>query len=282
MNKIVLKMSIPGTRLILYVASFLVLSVAISLYFLPDNTDVYFAWTIYPPVSAAFLGAGYLASFLLEFLSAREKIWARARPAVPGVWVFTFLTMIITLLHLDRFHLNSPSFITRAGTWVWLGVYVSVPVAMGILWLLQARQPGRDPLRQDPLHRWLRAILVLQGGIMLLVGGVLILLPKTMSSLWPWILYPLSAQAIGAWGVGVGVIALQAVWENDWGRLFPLMLSYGFYGALQLVNLLRYPAALDWTRFTSISYCIFMLGILMVGAFGARRAWLAKRDRGPS
>ncbi len=195
MNKVDLKKSIPGTRLILYVASFLVLSVAISLYFLSEKTDLYFSWTIYPPLSAAFLGAGYLASFVLELLSARETIWARARPAVPGVWVFTFLTLIITLLHLDRFHFDSPSIITRAGTWVWLGVYVSVPIAMWILWLLQARRPGVDPPRSAPLPRWLRGILILQGSIMLLVGGSMILFPKTMTPIWPWILYPLSAAS---------------------------------------------------------------------------------------
>ena len=133
------KKTTAGTRRILYLASFLVLSVAVSLYLFPEDTDVYFAWTVYPPLSAAFLGAGYLASFLLEFLSAREKIWAHARPAVPGVWAFTFITMIITLLHLDRFHLDSSSIITRAGTWIWLGVYIGVPIALGLL--CQALRP---------------------------------------------------------------------------------------------------------------------------------------------
>jgi len=129
MSNINLKQTTPGIRVLLYVASFLVLSVGISLFLLSEKTDVYFSWTINPPLTAAFLGAGYLASFLLEFLSARENIWARTRLAVPGVWAFTFLTLIITLIHLDRFHFDSQLFITKAGTWVWLGVYVSVPIS---------------------------------------------------------------------------------------------------------------------------------------------------------
>ncbi|MBT3190796.1 MAG: hypothetical protein HN736_13310 [Anaerolineae bacterium] len=72
-------------RILLYVASFLVLSVGISLFFLSEKTDIYFSWTINPPLTATFLGAGYLASFLLEFLYAREKVWAKTRVAVPGV-----------------------------------------------------------------------------------------------------------------------------------------------------------------------------------------------------
>ena len=167
MNNTNLKKTTAGIRIILYVASFLVLSVGLSLYFLSEKTDIYFSWTINPPLTAAFLGAGYLASFLLEFLSAREKLWARARPAVPGVLAFTILTSIITLIHLDRFHFDNPVFITLAGTWVWLGIYISVPIALGILWTLQARQPGIDPPRKEPLPAWIRTTLILQGVIML-------------------------------------------------------------------------------------------------------------------
>ena len=136
-----LKQTTSGVRIILFIASFLVLSVSLSLYFFPNQTDIYFSWTINPPLTAAFLGAGYLASFLLEFLSARETVWAKARPAIPAVWAFTFLTLIVTLIHIDRFHFGNPRFITVAGTWVWLAVYISVPIAMGILWLTAFMRP---------------------------------------------------------------------------------------------------------------------------------------------
>jgi hypothetical protein len=258
----------------LYAASLLVLSVSISLFLLSEQTDVYFAWTIYPPLSAAFLGAGYLSSFLLEFLSAREAVWVRARPAVPGIWVFTFVTMIITLLHLDRFHFDSPSFITQAGTWVWLGVYVSVPIAMGVIWILQVRQPGGDPPLRAPVPISIRALLVVQGVVMLLAGVAMLLLPEIIVPLWPWRLYTLSCQAIGAWGVGIGVLAIQASWENDWWRLGPFAMSYTLYGTLQLINLLRYPESVDWSRFSAGAYTIFMLTILSVGAYGTWRALL--------
>lgn len=106
-------------RILLLIASLLVFIIGIALYLLPEQTDTYFAWTINPPLTAAFLGAGYWASFILELLSAREKSWVRARLAVPSVIAFTFLTLIVTLIHLDRFHLSSPNFITITITWVW-------------------------------------------------------------------------------------------------------------------------------------------------------------------
>ena len=69
-----LKKTTSGIQIILYIASFLVLSVGLSLYLLSQKTDTYFSWTINPPLTAAFLGAGYLASFLTELLAARESI----------------------------------------------------------------------------------------------------------------------------------------------------------------------------------------------------------------
>jgi hypothetical protein len=56
------------------------------------QTETYFAWTIHPPLTAAVLGAGYWASFVLELLSARERLWARTRVAVPAVLLFSTLT----------------------------------------------------------------------------------------------------------------------------------------------------------------------------------------------
>ena len=89
----------------------------------------------------------------------------------------------------------------------------------------------------------------------------------------------LTSQAIGAWGLGIGVIVLHASWENDWDRLFPMILSYTVFGTLQGINLLRYPATLDWSRFSTITYTIFVSSILLVSLLGLRRAWQVKQDR---
>lgn len=271
------KATTRGVRVILYVASLLVLSVGISLYLLSAQTDVYFSWTINPPLTAAFLGAGYLASFLLEFLSARETVWAKTRPAVPAVWVFTFLTLLVTLLHIDKFHFDSTRFITLAGTWVWLAVYVSVPIAMGILWILQIRQPGIDPPRMALLPTWLKLILLFQGGLMLLFGVIMLLLPNTIIAIWPWQLSVLTSRAIGAWGIGISIIAVEAAWENDWSRLFPMMASYAVYGLLQTINLLRFRATLNWASASAIFYTLFIITVLLVGIYGVWIAWLQKK-----
>ncbi|MCE7736596.1 MAG: hypothetical protein GPJ54_17065, partial [Candidatus Heimdallarchaeota archaeon] len=150
-------------RNMLFIASMLVFIIGISLYFFSEQTAAYFAWTINPPLTAAFLGAGYLASFIIEFLSAREKTWVRARIAVPAVTVFTFLTLIVTLIHLDKFHLNSPQFITVGITWVWIAVYASVPIIMSWLLVKQMQKTSIEPARIAPLSRIIQIILYMQG-----------------------------------------------------------------------------------------------------------------------
>ena len=76
------------------------------------------------------------------------------------------------------------------------------------------------------------------------------------------------------------MIGVQAAWENDWYRLFPMMLSYTLYGILQGINLLRYPDTLDWSRLSATTYAIFVFSVLLVGAYGTWKAWRVKQARG--
>src|ERR671923_107929 len=122
-----------GMQRMLLVASVLVFLTGIQLYMLTPYTDRFFAWTIQSPLTAAFLGGGYWASFAMEFFASRKRTWAYARIAVPAVLIFTTLTLIVTLLHLDKFHFNDPRLITRGAAWAWSIVYAVVPLLMTVL-----------------------------------------------------------------------------------------------------------------------------------------------------
>ena len=73
----------------------------LQLFVLTGQTDRFFAWTIAVALSAAFLGAGYWAAVPMTLAAWREPVWANARIAVPGVWVFTTLTLVVTIRHRD-------------------------------------------------------------------------------------------------------------------------------------------------------------------------------------
>jgi hypothetical protein len=230
------------------------------------------------PLTAAFLGSGYGASFLLEYLSSRERIWARARLAVPTVLLFTTLTPIATLVHLEPFHFDSPHFITRAGTWVWMVVYGRVPPALALVWLQQVRQPGSEPPIIAPMPGWMRLLLTSQAAVMLLLGTALFILPTDVSPIWPWALTPLTGRVVGAWLVGIGTVAAHAAWENDWMRVENMMINYLAFGVLQFIALLRYPDAVAWDSPSSWLYVLFQLTVLGAGLYGwpvARRTRLS-------
>jgi hypothetical protein len=63
-----------GMRWLLLVAGFLVPLAGFRLFILTEYTDQYFAWMIQPFITAAFLGGGYFASFLMEMFE--RGFWA--------------------------------------------------------------------------------------------------------------------------------------------------------------------------------------------------------------
>jgi len=275
----ILRMTTTPARWILLVASILVFLVGIQLFLLTNATERFFAWTIQVPLTAAFLGAAYWSSFVMEYYASRQRIWVHARIAIPAVLIFTGITLIISLIHLDLFHLNEPSIVTRFLTWGWLAVYAVVPPAMIIALFYQVRIPGLDPPRQHRLPTWFRALLVVHALLLLPVGVTLLAAPSLSPHLWPWALTPLTARAVGAWLVGIGIAAVQSVGENDWRRIQPATMSYATFGVLELIALARYPANVNWGSIAAWVFLFFVVTALGAGLYGwwmatkVSRAW---------
>jgi len=270
----------PGMRRIFYVASGLVVLAGIQLYILTDHTDRYFAWTIHPGLTAAFLGAGYFAAFFVEFLAARRKEWSRSRIAVYAVLVFTVMTFVATILHRDKFHFSSSQPVAQGSAWAWLAVYTIVPILTLIVIARQAAlRGGGDPPRERPLQAVVIAVLAVQGTVMLGLGAALFIAPTHTASIWPWTLTPLTARAIAAWLLGVGVGLIHAAFERDFDRVAPGATAYLALGVLQLVALARYSHDVDWGRPAAWVYLAFLLSILLVGAVGQVMAVRPPRPR---
>ena len=121
----------PGVRGLL--ATFCLLTAAgfVALVLLAHSTDRTFAWTIQPAATAAFLGSGYGAGFVLSVLCLRSHDWRAVRVPYLTVLVFTWLTTLATFVHLDRMHVVTP------GT----GPF-AVPGRVGVARRLR-RHPGR-------------------------------------------------------------------------------------------------------------------------------------------
>lgn len=95
---------------------------------------------------------------------------------MPGVLLFTLLTLVATLIHPDLFHKGS------FFGWAWLVVYIVVPPAIIVCLVGQLRTEGADPPRRAPLPGWLRAVLGVQAAVMLAFGMGLSLAPNVISA----------------------------------------------------------------------------------------------------
>src|SRR2546428_8062304 len=158
---------IAPMRWLLYAASTLVFLAGLQVTVFTEQTNTYFAWTMSPPLTAAFLGAAYWAAVPVELIAARQKIWARARVAVPAIWLFTTLTLVATLLHFGKFHFSSAIASAQGAAWFWLAIYAGVPVVMLLIGWLQIHVPGDDPPRGSPAPTWMRPLVPAQGAGML-------------------------------------------------------------------------------------------------------------------
>ncbi|MGX5357648.1 hypothetical protein [Kocuria sp. KH4] len=260
---------LPAMRRLLQVAAVLVFLAGLVLFVFPRRTADWFAWTIEPPTTAVFLGAAYWSSALLEVAGARSARWDRARLAVWPVFVFTALTLAVTLLHLDRFHL-SPEHppLARFAAGAWLVIYAAVPVAMLVLGRrqLRSRGPAAPPAAERaPLPGGLRLLLAAVAAVLLGAGLALLVLPAAATALWPWPLTALTARAVGAWLVGLGWAAAYARRSGDARTVRPLGVGALAFALLQAVALLRYGDAVTWAGGPGI---VLVAVLLAIGAAG--------------
>lgn len=267
----------PGMRSLLVIAGVLVLLAGVQLVIFTERTATHFAWTIQPPLTAAFLGSAYWAAAAFEWSAARARAWADARIAVPAVFVFTVLTLVATLLHLDKFHFGS-SFgaATQAVTWIWLAIYAVVPVLMVVLWVRQQSAPGIDPPRTHPYPTWLRVLVGAQAALLLVVGAGLFIGPAHTGSWWPWTLTPLTSRAVGAWSFSLGVAATHALWEHDARRVRPAAIAYVAFAVLETISVLRFRGDGDWSSVAGVVYLAFLASSAVTGA---ATLWLARDPR---
>lgn len=259
--------AIPAMRGLLALAALLVFLAGVQLFVFPLRTDTRFAWTVASPMTAVFLGASYWSAVGLELTGALSRRWAAARVAVPAVWLFTTLTLVVTLVHLDLFHLGAEHAAgTRAVTWAWIAVYAVVPVLLGLAVVLQ-RRAGTDVPPPQGLPAPLRWLFVVLAVVLGALGVALLLAPGWADAAWPWTLTPLTGRAVGAWLVGLAVAAGQARLVDDAPSLVPIGVTGVAFGVLQAVALGRHGDELDWSGAPAVGYVLVLAVVALAGAW---------------
>jgi hypothetical protein len=259
---------LPAMRVAAYASMVLAAVGFFDFYVAADSTADYSPWTINPPMSAAFLGAGYAAGFVLFLQAIRERLWVRTRIAFLTVWEFTVFSLIATLMHDDKFHFDTGPGVARAAAWFWLAVYAGYPLVVGILMVVQERMRGNDPPVTRPHPPLLIAVLVAQGTVMIAVGIALFVKPLSMNDWWPWTLTPLTARSIAAWFLALGIASFHAILERDLPRLRPAAVTYVVFAIVQFTAVLRWRDDFDWDSGWSWVYVGWLASVALVGLYG--------------
>jgi hypothetical protein len=261
-----------GMRAILWAGGGFVFLAGVQLFGLSDRTDELFAWTIEPPTTAAFLGACYWAAAVLAFASALQPTWARARIGVPGVLVFIWLTLLATLIHLDKFHLDEGETRAKIAGWTWLVIYLLEPPALLAAYVFQLRMPGADPPRDRPLPRALRGALAGLAVFFSGFGAALYVAPLDVGKLWPWPLTPLTGRATAAWIVALGLLLAAMAWEDDRVRVRTGWALLATLVPLAVAAPLRFDEAVDWGSPEMVAYLALAAVLFALAGYGLLRS----------
>src|SRR5450432_746060 len=186
-------------RLVTFVEVLVLAAAGFGLFFVYATAAPMWAWDI-KPFNAGFMGAIYLASFttvLLLFIVGR---WTPARLALPMLFTFTAVVLVVSLFNLDRFHFD------RWVTWVWFALYIIVPIdSLYHLWLYRRLAPAQSAATPPA---W-RVYLIAQGIALGLYSLAMLIAPTTFTGFWPWSFDAFHAQVYSAIGFVAVATALS-------------------------------------------------------------------------
>jgi hypothetical protein len=238
------------------------------LYFLPWLAETDYAWLIRPPVSAAFMGAGYLSGVLATAMAIFvARYWRSVWVLIWPFFVIGLVELLATILHADRFKWDYWL------TWVWTAVYILIPPSVVLLWVLQQRaSPTRPP--QDVRLMPLRLVSGLLGGIVCLFGLLLFLTPETFISNWPWQLTPLLGRAFSAWYLQMGVTLLFAA--ANLRQPHEALIPYSWLAAINALYLLLpvlYAGSMNMGSFGYWPWLLLHVALFVVGLWATLQSY---------
>ena len=177
----------------------------------PSETARHFAWPIKPNVTAALLGAFYMASAWVFVVAVFAKRWEMIRVIMIPIILFTFIELLATFVHWDRFAVGTTPFN------VWFASYLLPPPILAACYVWQQRRAV--PRSFDaPLARPVRITMFVIGAVLSIDGALTFMWPKLLIDTAPWTLTPLTTRALCGWLVALGTMMLSVAYENDRDR----------------------------------------------------------------
>jgi hypothetical protein len=181
------------------------------LFFFPNDTGKFFAWTIKPPMTPLMMGAGYISGSYYFVRLVMGKKWHEFGLGLLPIATFTWFMGAATFLHWEKFNHHHVSF------FAWLILYVVTPVLVPILWLLNRSSDPRVLDESDTaVPSAVRVITGLVGATILLIAVFMFVFPKTVIDIWPWTITPLTCRVIAGWFALPGIVGLSFSSDARW------------------------------------------------------------------
>jgi hypothetical protein len=189
---------------------------AVWMLLLPDTIPTRFAWDIHPDPALAFIGAGYVFRTAFFYWIVLERRWSVVRWMFVGNLVFTGTLLLASYWHAEEFLWGQ--FLPPTAH-LWLVFYVFEPVTMVYLVPRGAGATSTPPMPGGPLLRPFRWFLVIECGLLLMLGLLLVINPAFADQRWPWDLNDLDARMIAAWFLGWSAWTLTMALAEDWDEV---------------------------------------------------------------
>lgn len=253
---------LPEVRRWVWLPFLLACANGLFLYGTPWLAETLYAWSIKPPINAAFMGAGYLTGVVASALALfAARYWRSVRILM---WPFFGLgagLLGATLLHSDKFSWLYPL------TWAWTLVYFILPPGVILLWRRQERVVSPPPFvpADDGRLGFVRGLAGVLG-VPVVAGAVaLFISPQTFAENWPWPITPLLGRCFAAWYLLVGLtLVFVAVTARRRHELFIPGLTLVTFNFCLLLLPLLYAGSM---RFGTLGFWLWLaLDLILLGA----------------
>jgi hypothetical protein len=234
----------------------------------PADTAQHFAWPIRPVVTAALLGAFYIAAASSFVLALFARRWENIRVFIWASILFSSVELLATFLHWDRFSVGSTAFN------VWFVSYVLPPPLFIAFYFWHQRRAAPIPKPGDePLPENLRFLMRALGALLVAFAVIAFEVPAVAISLMPWAFTPLTMRALSGWILALGVLLISAAHENERTRV--RIISPFFFLLLPAIALEvgRYADQVNWSHPAVYVAIALLLAIFAIGVYLARGDW---------
>ncbi len=257
-----------GQRVFYGVICAAALLVAVLGLFFPEYLASIFTWMVLPPLHARFVGAIYLfgAVFMAGCLAAKTQ--AEVRWAVQMIGIWTGMLFIISLLNLAAFDLK------LLPVQIWFASYIIYPLIS--IWMTWRDTAPTAELTGASLPAWSKGFLLIQGIVVILLGGLLFLIPTFMSTVWPWKVTPALAQMYAGPLLSYGLGSLLFSRQNTWIGIRAIIPGMFAFTATTIIvsflhiSLFSFTEIADLLWFVAFGIAAVLLGILTLQGMQAR------------